>query len=99
MTNNYITGSLAYGKLYRNPEKSDVDLVIYADTETIKTLIENSDFLYTLRFGKLNLIPFNTDDPEDMERSKLWRKSHEELLSNPPKTKEDAVREFRLSGE
>lgn len=93
MSNNgYITGSRAYGI---PSDESDIDLVVCLPREDIEKLWSLTEGSITLMFGKLNLVAFNIDDPEDMERYKSWSAAHDRLMAIKPVTKERAIQEFR----
>ncbi len=90
----FITGSRAHGT---PREDSDIDLVIALhekDYRTLWALCEDSK----LQFGKLNLVAFNMDCPEDVERFKAWKKVNYELCYRGPVTKEEACEAYREAG-
>lgn len=91
----FITGSRAYGT---PREDSDIDLVIAASASDLFLLWENKDEGKGLRFGKLNLVTFNLDNPEDVERYEKWKAVHNDLVSRKPVTKDEAIKCFREAG-
>lgn len=79
----FITGSQAYGS---PTSKSDVDLVVYCDSETKQKLIELSDAgKMPCIFGKLNLI-FATNE----QTYKAWAEAKEICEVMKPLTQEEA---------
>lgn len=88
----YITGSRAYGT---PTEESDYDLVIAVTTEEANLISQagtspNACYPST-HFGKLNLIIFRSDVPEDMLRYYRWKQAHDTLMLEKPVTRERAV--------
>lgn len=89
----YITGSRAYGDKYKTND-SDYDLVVLADARTVRELFEATGYK-KLMFGNLNIIAFNADVPEDVERYDRWLEAHNKLMEKRPNTKEEAIAVFR----
>lgn len=87
----YITGSRAYGT---PREDSDIDLVIACGTSDLFALwavVEHTK----LMFGRLNLVAFNVDIPEEAARYERWLSVHNSLVARRPVTKEEAIAAFR----
>jgi len=90
----FIAGSYAYGT---PTEKSDLDLVILADSTTLALLIAASDEpninpnypSVSLRFGKLNLLVCTEQSHYD-----VWQRGVEELRAKAPVTREEAIEHF-----
>ena len=87
----YITGSRAYGT---PREDSDIDLVIACGSNDLFELWESVDHV-RLMFGKLNLVAFNVDVPEEAARYERWLAVHKSLVARKPVTKEQAIAAFR----
>lgn len=87
----YITGSRAYGT---PRDDSDIDLVIACGSNDLFELWESVDHT-RLMFGKLNLVAFNVDVPEEAARYERWLKVHNGLVERKPVTKEQAIAAFR----
>lgn len=90
----FITGSRAYGTPTAD---SDVDLVVVVNTTDIKLLWEFKQDEHRLMFGKLNLVCFNVDNPDDMCRFERWLAVHNDLVLRRPVTKEEAIAAFRAA--
>ena len=90
----YITGSRAYGT---PREDSDIDLVVALSGKDLCTIWESVKHV-KLMFGNLNLVAFNLDNAEDMERYQKWLAVHESLVKRAPVTKEEAIAAFREAG-
>lgn len=90
----FITGSRAHGT---PREDSDIDLAVPLHEKDYKTLWALNDG-NKLMFGKLNIVAFNMDSPEDAERFKAWRKTNYELCAKKPVSKEDACLAYRAAG-
>ena len=93
----FITGSRAYGENYVT-EDSDIDIVILAERETIADLFRlafKDHGNNKLQFGKINLVTFNADDPDDVRRYDRWKEANDYLIFNKPKSKEEAIAKFR----
>ncbi len=94
--NAFITGSRAYGT---PREDSDIDLVVACSTDEISTLWELCEHPHAkCVFGKLNLVLFNVEKPEDVERYQRWKGAHDRLVARAPVTKDEAIKEFRDAG-
>lgn len=89
----YITGSRAYGT---PREDSDIDLVIAVNEHDYRLLWAFADKdQKRLDYGKLNLVAFNLDLPEESARFERWLKVHESLVARKPVTKDEAIAAFR----
>lgn len=99
MVNAYITGSRAYGHLYATDE-SDIDLAVLVSGEDAGFLwtLSGMDQMQKLMYGKINLILFDADNPQEIVRWYKWREAHDYLMAHPPATKEDAIKVFRENG-
>lgn len=98
----FITGSFAYGT---PTEKSDVDLVILVEPETMRILVDQfgddgdrqdqDDYgnlpTASLRIGKLNLIV-----SIDLKHYKQWRDGTQELKRRAPVTRDQACAAFKI---
>jgi hypothetical protein len=91
----FITGSHAYGI---PTEDSDIDIAVCLTRDEIVKLWQMSDSKSKLMFGKINLVCFNFDDEEDMQRFEKWKTTNDSLVAKRPVTKEEAIQAFRESG-
>ena len=73
----FITGSRAYG-IPR--EDSDIDLVVAVNKEDYYKLWDLSDNRDKLVFGRLNLVAFNVDRPEEVMRYEGWKAVNDKLV-------------------
>lgn len=90
----FITGSRAHGM---PRDDSDIDLAVplhEKDYRALWALCEGGKLI----FGKLNIVAFNMDNPEDAKRFEAWRKTNYELCAKKPVSKEDACLAYREAG-
>lgn len=97
--NSFITGSRAYGK---PRDDSDIDLVVCVSSKDLKklwalALNDPSNEEKQLRFGKINLVAFNLDCPEERGRYVRWSATNQSLIARKPVSKEEAIEAFRAS--
>lgn len=95
----FITGSRAYG---RPKPQSDLDLCVALPAEVIKELRTISEAPFPkLVFGKLNLVVFNSDKEEEIERFFRWKEVNDKLIYESLSrevTREEAVKAFQEGG-
>lgn len=91
----FITGSRAYGLPRAD---SDYDIGVVMPRALIELLESISEAGTTLRFGRLNLVPFASDEPEELVRLEAWHRVNDHLIQRKPVSKEDAVQSFRDAG-
>ena len=88
----FITGSRAYGT---PREDSDIDLVVLATSEACSMLAEHRDPVSkSVRYGRLNIILFSAEWPDQVVAFKTWREINNQLIKQKPVTREFAKEQF-----
>ena len=100
----FITGSLKYGDNYRQEPSSDVDLVIYIDSEDQKALegyttspVEAPRDLYELNVtsSRIRVDGFDLILVSDKADYDHWKMITDRLVDDKPLTRADAVAAFK----
>lgn len=88
----FITGSRAYGT---PREDSDIDLVVLATSEACSMLTQHRDpSSKSVRYGRLNIILFSSEQSEQVISFKMWREINNQLIKQKPVTRDFAKEQF-----